>query len=67
MRSTAGENPKSEPSKGLRIADRPIAHHLPTDNRQTDPDLAAIIAAWPGLPVAIKAAITMLAETGGQE
>jgi hypothetical protein len=40
---------------------------LPTDTRQTDPDLAAIIAAWPGLSAAVKAAITVLAQTASRE
>jgi hypothetical protein len=30
---------------------------LPTDTCQTDPDLVALVAAWPKLPEAIKAGI----------
>jgi hypothetical protein len=30
---------------------------LPTDTRQSDPDLAAVAEAWPELPEAIKAGI----------
>jgi hypothetical protein len=56
------ENPKSEPPKWLRIADLPVAHRMPTDICQTDPDLAAVVVAWPGLPAAVKAAITVLAK-----
>jgi hypothetical protein len=37
------------------------------DGCQTDPDLAAVIAAWPGLPAAVKAAITVLAQAASRE
>ena len=43
--------------KDLRQPAPSIAHHLPTDTCQTDPDLAAVVAAWPDLPEAIKAGI----------
>jgi hypothetical protein len=37
-----------------------VAHHLPTDTRKTDPDLVAVIAAWPDLPEALKAGIVAM-------
>ncbi len=46
---------------GLRQAtDTPadaLAPLLPTDNSKTDPDLAAVVDAWPTLPEALKAGI----------
>jgi hypothetical protein len=33
---------------------------LPTDTCQTDPDLSAIIDAWPALPEAVKAGIVAM-------
>jgi len=34
-----------------------VADHLPNDTCQTDPDLAAVVEAWPELPEALKAGI----------
>jgi hypothetical protein len=34
-----------------------LAHHLPTDTCQIDPDLGDVVAAWPALPEAIKTGI----------
>jgi hypothetical protein len=33
---------------------------LPTDTCQNDPDLGDVVAAWPDLPEAIKAAISAM-------
>jgi hypothetical protein len=41
----------------LRSRAEQVAHHLPTDTCQTDPDLAAVVDAWPELPEAIKVGI----------
>ena len=49
-------------AKGLRIADPPVGHHLATDTRQTDPDLARVNAAWANLPDAVRATILMLVD-----
>jgi hypothetical protein len=37
-----------------------LAHHLPTHTCKTDPDLAAVVAAWPALPEAIRAGIVAM-------
>ena len=57
---------KAKPAKGLRIASPPVAHHLPTDTCQTDPDVARIVDAWPGLPEAVRASILMLVKAAGK-
>jgi len=48
-------------AKGLRLAHESLAHHLPTETIRTptgiDPDLAAVVDAWPDLPEALKAGI----------
>ena len=51
---------KPNPGKSLRLARESVAHHLPTDTCQNDPDLAAVVTAWPGLPEAIKAGIVAM-------
>ena len=37
-----------------------VAHHLPTDTCKTDPDLAAVVAAWSELPEALRAGIVAM-------
>jgi len=59
MRPQAG-SPKSPSPKDLREPALSVAHHLPTDTRKTDPDLVAVIAAWPELPEALKAGIVAM-------
>jgi len=44
----------------LRATPSPLATPLPLDRRETDPDLTAIIDAWPDLPEAIRTAIVTL-------
>jgi hypothetical protein len=40
---------------------------LPTDTCKIDPDLAAVVAAWPSLPEAMKAGIVaMVKATSGK-
>jgi hypothetical protein len=41
----------------FRLVQESVAHHLPTDTCQVDPDLGDVVAAWPNLPEAIKAGI----------
>jgi hypothetical protein len=51
---------KDPKDKALRNSTNLVGHHLATDTRQTDPDLARIVDAWPTLPESVRAAITML-------
>ena len=64
MTVRATKPPKPLPSNGLRISVEPSipapAHHLPTDNRPTDPELAAVVAAWDQLPEAVRAGIVAM-------
>ena len=53
--------------KSLRLARESVAHHLPTDTCKADLDLAAIVAAWPGLPEAIKAGILAMVKAAPPE
>ena len=46
----------------LRLLTLDLAHFQPTDTRQIDPDLDAVIDAWPDLPDAIKAGITAMVQ-----
>jgi hypothetical protein len=48
---------KGTASNDLRQATPPVADHLPNDTCKTDPDLAAVVEAWPELPEALKAGI----------
>ena len=56
MRPQAG-SPKGRLTNDLRQLAPSVAHHLPTDTCKNDPDLSAVVAAWPELPEAIKASI----------
>ena len=56
IKSQQPEDSKMHPVKGLRLVRESIAP-LPTDTCKTDPDLAAVVAAWSELPEAIKAGI----------
>jgi hypothetical protein len=63
-RSVRCKNTKLD--KGLRLAQQTVAHHLPTDTCNTDPDLAAVVAAWPELPEAVKAGILAMVKAAQQ-
>jgi hypothetical protein len=39
---------------------------LPTDTCQTEPDLAAVIAAWDRLPAAVKAGIVAMVQAAAK-
>ena len=56
MRPQAG-SPKGSLPNDLRQTTPSVAHHLPTGTCKTNPDLAAVVAAWPELCEAIKAGI----------
>jgi hypothetical protein len=58
---------KGNVGKGLRQTQGDVAHHLPTDVCKTDDDLAAVVAAWPELPEAVRQSILMLAKVGSGE
>ncbi|MGZ3470477.1 MAG: hypothetical protein ACXWO1_12680 [Isosphaeraceae bacterium] len=59
MRLQAG-SPKGQLPKDLRETAPAVTHHLPTDTCKTDPGLAAVVAAWPELPEAIRAGIVAM-------
>ncbi len=48
---------KAGEDKGLRSKAPALAHHLPTDARQTDPILAEVVEHWNNLPEAIREGI----------
>jgi len=52
----------------LRQGDGTTAEQLPNDNCKNNPDLAAVVDAWPELPEAIKAGIVAMvrAASGSQ-
>ena len=58
LRDEADASP--ETGERLRRPTLTSAEHLPNDARKTDPDLAAVVAACPGLPEAIKAGIVAM-------
>jgi len=56
----------TNPERGLRLAHESIAHLLPTDACKTDPDLAALVTAWPELPEALKAGIVAMVKAAAK-
>jgi hypothetical protein len=44
----------------LRLDPSVVAPHLPHDNHSLPPDLAAVVAAWPELPEALRAGIVAM-------
>jgi hypothetical protein len=50
----------------LRISTPPVSHPDPTDTRQNDPDLHAVVDAWPTLPEALKAGILAMAKAASK-
>ena len=63
-RSEGTESPPEY--KGNPSHQRSLAHHLPTDTCQTDPDLARIVDAWPTLPEAVRAGIVAMVKAAGK-
>jgi hypothetical protein len=58
---------KNIPTKGLRVSPPAVGHHLAIDTCQTDPDLAAVVDAWPRLPRALRAAVLALVKSASKE
>src|SRR5271157_4857157 len=52
--------PHHDQDSDLRPPSRALSPPLPTDTCRTDPDLAAVVAAWPSLPEALKAGIVAM-------
>ena len=71
MNDPAVDPPKRISRKGLRVATgpsaAPVAHRMPTDICQTDPDLAVVIDAWDRLPEAVRAGIVAIVQAAGRE
>ena len=65
MRPQAG-SPKGRLTNDLRQPTPSVAHHLPTDTCKTYPDLAAVVAAWPELPEAIRAGIVAMVKAAAK-
>src|SRR5262245_50844904 len=63
--SLRSQNAKSY--KDLRPEGKPFAHHLPTDTCNTNADLAAVVAAWPELPEAIRAGILAIVKAASSD
>ena len=51
---------KGTPGNNLSQAPPPVADHLPNDTCKSNPDLAAVVEAWPDLPEALKAGIVTM-------
>ena len=60
------DSPTNNSAKRLRLSAPPVADHLPTDTCKTDPDLAAVVDAWPELPEAIKAGIVAMVKAAAR-
>jgi hypothetical protein len=48
------------PKNALGISSHAVAHHLPTDICQTDPEWAVVAGAWDRLPQAVRAGIVAM-------
>ena len=53
-------SPNGLSAHDLRQTAPSVAHYLPTDTCKIDPELAALVTAWPNLPDAIRVSILML-------
>jgi len=54
------------PDNHLSQGPPPVADHLPNDTCKTDPDLAAVVEAWPELPDAIRAGILAMVKAANR-
>jgi hypothetical protein len=50
----------------LRISHPSVGHHLATDTRQTDADLAAVVDAWDRLPEAVRSGIVAMVKAASR-
>jgi hypothetical protein len=67
IHNLGAESPNGLKDNDLRRVSHAVAHQLPTDTCQIEPDLAAVVAAWPELPEAIRAGIVaMVKSASGQ-
>ncbi len=57
---------KDKRDKDLRNEAPPVGHHLATDTCQTDPELAAVIEAWPSIPEAVRAGIVAMVKAAAK-
>ena len=57
---------KGIPFNSLRQGPSHVAEHLPNDTCKTDPDLAAVVDAWPDLPEVIRAGIVAMVKAAVQ-
>jgi hypothetical protein len=51
----------------LRNAANPVSPSTPPDNSKTDPDLSAVVDAWPTLPEALKDGILAMVRAASVE
>jgi hypothetical protein len=63
---TAPDIEKAPENKAISSHQGRLAHYLPTDTRQTDPDLARIVDAWPTLPESVRASIALLVKAASK-
>ncbi len=67
IKSQTSKSRKPSSHKGLRISTPSVSHPIPTDTCKTDPDLAAVVDAWPTLPEAIRAGILAMVKASRLE
>ena len=56
-------NATAKSDNDLRPSSQSLARHLPTDICRTNPDLAAVVDAWPNLPEVLKAGIVTMVKS----
>jgi hypothetical protein len=56
-------NATTKSDNDLRPSSQSLAHRLPADTCRTNPDLAAVVDAWPDLPEVLKAGIVTMVKS----